>query len=371
VAEKWETWLARWTDVGLIDAQTAARVRTYEATHADSDRLRWPIKLALFFGALTLAAGMLLFVAAHWDDLSPSLRFGLVVFLVTAFHVGGALTEGRFPAMALSLHAIGTVALGAGIFLAGQIFNLAEHWPGGLMLWALGASLAWAVLKAWPQAGLTAIIVPAWLTGEWMVAIERQDSHRADLVIPAGILLLTLTYFTSGSQKHDVRRTLVWIGGIALLPAALALWFVADSTYAGAQTSDSLLTFGWTCAIGIPLALAFVLRRKAAWPHVLAALWVIAAVNLRPIGGELSLYVWWAVGATALAAWGVADARSERVNVATALFAATVFAFYFSEVMDKIGRSASLMGLGVLFLGGGWAIEQTRRRLVSRARGGL
>jgi hypothetical protein len=39
--------------------------------------------------------------------------------------------------------------------------------------------------------------------------------------------------------------------------------------------------------------------------------------------------------------------------------------------MDKIGRSASLMGLGVLFLGGGWAIEQTRRRLVSRARGGL
>jgi hypothetical protein len=104
---------------------------------------------------------------------------------------------------------------------------------------------------------------------------------------------------------------------------------------------------------------------------VLAALWVIVAVNLRPAAGELSLYVWWAVGATTLAAWGVADARSERVNVATALFAATVFAFYFSEVMDKIGRSTSLIGLGVLFLGGGWAIEQTRRRLVSRARGGL
>jgi hypothetical protein len=33
--------------------------------------------------------------------------------------------------------------------------------------------------------------------------------------------------------------------------------------------------------------------------------------------------------------------------------------------MDKMGRSASLIGLGVLFLGGGWALERTRRRLIA------
>jgi hypothetical protein len=38
--------------------------------------------------------------------------------------------------------------------------------------------------------------------------------------------------------------------------------------------------------------------------------------------------------------------------------------------MDKIGRSASLIGLGLLFLAGGFGIEQVRRRLVSQARGG-
>ena len=52
-----------------------------------------------------------------------------------------------------------------------------------------------------------------------------------------------------------------------------------------------------------------------------------------------------------------------------ALFAATVVAFYFSEVMDKLGRSASLIGLGLLFLAGGWALERLRRRLVLQARG--
>ncbi len=37
--------------------------------------------------------------------------------------------------------------------------------------------------------------------------------------------------------------------------------------------------------------------------------------------------------------------------------------------MDKLGRSASLIGLGVLFLAGGWALEQMRRRLVLQAKG--
>jgi uncharacterized membrane protein len=76
------------------------------------------------------------------------------------------------------------------------------------------------------------------------------------------------------------------------------------------------------------------------------------------------LYVWWALGAMALIAWGVRESRRERINMGAALFAATVIAFYFSEVMDKLGRSASLIGLGVLFLGGGWALERVRRRLV-------
>ena len=53
------------------------------------------------------------------------------------FHLGGAYAD-RVPALALTLHACGTAALGGGIFLAGQIFHLQEHWPGGLMLWARG-----------------------------------------------------------------------------------------------------------------------------------------------------------------------------------------------------------------------------------------
>jgi hypothetical protein len=36
-----------------------------------------------------------------------------------------------------------------------------------------------------------------------------------------------------------------------------------------------------------------------------------------------------------------------------------------------LGRSASLVGLGVLFLVGGWALERTRRQLVAHVSGGM
>ena len=59
----------------------------------------------------------------------------------------------------------------------------------------------------------------------------------------------------------------------------------------------------------------------------------------------------------------------ERVNLGTAGFALAVAAFYFSDVMDRLGRSASLIGMGLLFLGGGYLLERTRRRLLARMRG--
>ena len=373
MAEGWARLLTRWTDAGLLDEETGARIRAFEHAHAGSTRWRWPIRLALVFGAVALAAGALLFVSAHWDALSPQIRFALVIALVATFHVGGAIAAERFPAMATTLHAIGTVALGAGIYLAGQIFNLDEHWPGGLMLWTLGAAIAWALLDEWPQTALVATLAPAWLTAEWFVAVQDRWSSGWR-VAACGSFLLALAYFTSVRAQHSSlrRRTFAWLGGIWLVPSTLALAFDPDAYFSGVPTLPAdLRIVGWTVALGLPLIFAIITRRAAAWPNVLAMLWVLVLLGLRPLGDDFSVYAWWALGATALAAWGVLDARSERINMGAAIFAATVLTFYFSHVMDKLGRSVSLIGLGFLFLASGWAIDRVRRRLVLAAQGGL
>jgi hypothetical protein len=367
--------LVEWTRAGVIDVQTADRIRAFEQQRSGSTRMRWPVLIAIAFGSLTVGAGVLLFVSAHWDAMSPQSRFALVILLVSIFHVAGAFVADRFPAMGSALHAIGTVALGAGIFLAGQIFNLDEHWPGGVMLWAAGAAVAAALLKDVPQTALVAVLAPAWLAAEWYVAAGTLRAPNSDSVLTAGLFLLALAYFTSVGHERSGGRTraLLWIGGMALLPLALGLAVATDEEflYPGRpEVAKALMGIGWMLAFGIPIAVAGLLRKQEAWPILIAAAWVaVLVLVIGPLVNDTAIYAWWAVGAIGLVAWGVLDSRPERVNLGAAMFAATVLAFYFSHVMDKLGRSVSLIGLGVLFLMGGWALERVRRQLVHQARG--
>ncbi len=370
--------LARWLGAGIVDAATADRIRAFEAGREKSTGLRWPVLLALAFGAILMGAGVLLFVAAHWEELSPSARFSLLLLMTAVFHAGGALAAEKFPPLSAALHAVGTITLGAGIFLGGQIFNLAEHWPGGIMLWAAGAWVGWALLRDWPQAALAAILTPAWLLGEWIVATQRFSGEQQ--VESQSLLLLALTYLTLRSHEHDgpIERALLWIGGIALIPctffAAEHWWYWSDPI-----VPTRLLVLGWLLGLGVPLALAYWRRGSGAWINLVSALWVVVLGSMASITREAAqtslfqsfwrdfgLYLWLWLGSVGLIWWGMREGRKERINLGVACFGITVMTFYFASVMDKLGRSISLIGLGVLFLVCGWFLERGRRRLLER-----
>jgi len=146
--------LDRWINSGVVDAKTAERIRAFEESERSSEGLRWPVLLALGLGGVLLCAGVLLFVAAHWNELSPAWRFTLVLLLVGLFPILGAFTTERFPALGAMFYAIATICVGTGIFLTAQIFNLQEHWPSGILLWAVGALAGWLLLRQWPQSVL-------------------------------------------------------------------------------------------------------------------------------------------------------------------------------------------------------------------------
>jgi len=363
VPEQWERYLQRWCDAGLIDLPDAERIRAYEAGLIGLPKWRWPVLAAISLGGLLVGAGVLLFVAAHWDKLSETARFISVLALVSVFHAAGALVGARFAILAMVLHTVGTVCLGAGIFLAFEIFHLQEHWPTGVLLWAIGAWAAWGALGDWPQAALGSMLVPAWLSSAWIKMTGGEAG--CDKIMAAGLLLLSITYFTALTPvKGNVeRKTLVWIGGLALLPAAIAVIFADNHVPPGCQ-------WGWLPALGLPLGLAWWLRRGAVWINLLAALWVLLlAASSRgffsPEGSGLAVYVVCLLGAVGLIAWGVHETLIELFYVGLSCFTLTVLCFYFSTVMDKLDRAASLAGLGILFLLGGWLLEKTRRRLVA------
>jgi MFS family permease len=195
-------------------------------------------------------------------------------------------------------------------------------------------------------------------------------------------LLLVITYLTAilPEKTTRVRKVLLWIGGIMLIPLVV---FVIESGRYGHWSQSSLpwnmQLFGWAAML-LPLLLAWWLRGKHVWFNVIAVFWV-AALSLTSLrsrmdimshnsANDLALYAVCALGAVGLIVWGMKESRKERVNLGIAGCALTILFFYFSTVMDKLGRSASLIGLGLLFLLGGWLLEKTRRRLLTKMSGG-
>jgi uncharacterized membrane protein len=298
--------------------------------------------------------------------------------MVAAFHIGGVIFDKRSQYLSMALHMIGTIALGAGIFLAGQIFHLEEHWPGGIMLWTLGAAIAWWLLRDWAQGLLVAILLPFWLIGEWQVRVS-DVYHRPEYLEPLFVLALSLVYLGAvrHAEKDPLRRGLMWLGGLAFFPAVITTsyesWERIWWGYHPQPLPFSVRIVGWIAALGLPLLLGSLIRPDQITRYIGAVAWsgMLVFVNMSadPEKNPL-LYFWCLIGSIAMIWWGVDDRRKERINLGMAGFAITLLGFYFSSVLDKFGRSTALIAMGLIFLVGGYYMERLRRRLIAQVVGG-
>lgn len=373
--------LQRWTDAALIDGQTAERIRRFEGESEQPSGLRWQVMLALVFGAILLAAGIALFVAAHWDQLSPLWRFVVVMSTLVVIHLLAMLGRERFPWLALVLHGVGTLAAGAAIALVGQIFNIQEHWPGGILLWALCALAGWWLLQDEVQETIALLLLPAWIVCEW---IARTDGYRgSELMSIRMIAVIAAVYLTAflTSERKLVSGILFATGAIVLTVTAVGLLdFMYWHDWSAPPPPVALTIFGWGVIVAA-LLLAWRLKPAA----LVLAVVVLLVVMVLPHcfsttehwytgsswhRNDPTFVAYLIVAATAcfFSWWGVREKSKALINYGVVAFALTVLWFYFSNIMDKLDRSLSLILLGVLFLGGGWALEKLRRRMVGQVK---
>jgi uncharacterized membrane protein len=375
-----ERYITRWHTAGLLDDQTAAAIRTYEQSQEKPSSRQWQVLVALILGGILLGAGVLLFVAAHWENVSPLVRLIMVLSMLVFFHGLGLLVHDRFPGFATAMHAIGTISAGAAIALVGQIFNMQEHWPSAVLLWAICAAAGWLLLRDQFQQTLTLLLLPAWIVCEWTERTRLYDGTNLYLArILAVIGAVYLAAFLR-SRKRVVFGILFSVGAI-VLPISVGL-LIEGWNGIGYQQQWGFVPPSYRVAVIVITLIAIALatlRDKQSAPPVLviAALawavpWTQTTLSNTFSGrtythSEPNIFTYAMVAAAAvfLVAWGVHISVKALVNYGMVAFALTVMWFYFSSVMDKLGRSLGLIMLGVLFLAGGWLLERTRRRLVS------
>ncbi len=379
-----EEYLTRWEAAGLLDATTVASIRGYESAHAKPRGHQWQVLLALILGGILLGAGVLLFVAAHWDMVSPGMRLTMVLAMLVFFHGCGWLARDKFAGLATAMHAVGTVSAGAAIALVGQIFNMQEHWPAAILLWALCAAAGWILLRDQFQETLTLLLVPAWVVSEW--TYRTSPYSHSEIFIFRMLAVIGAVYVSAYlfSRKRIVFGVL-FAGGAVMLPISI-----------GVLTSE-----GWRPEYGaiasVPFAYKFVamtvmllailfgawMDRRSLVPSLITTFlafvlpWTQRVTPIYGIGrnlvhSETGLVAYPLVAAAAVTFvwWGVRMPAKALVNFGMVAFAMTVAWFYFSNVMDKLGRSLGLVVLGILFLAGGWVLEKTRRKLVRGMDGG-
>jgi uncharacterized membrane protein len=430
-----ESHLTRWQSAGLLDAEIARRIRAYESEQKKPAGLRWQVIVVLILGAILLACGVALFVSAHWDQIGPGTRLAVVLAMVSVFHLGGGWARARFHGLSTALHAVGTLSTGAAIFLVGQIFNIQEHWPAAVLMWAVAALAGWILLHDEAQQTLTLLLFPAWILSEFSYYAE---GHIGENVYVGRFLIvwavLYLTFFI-GSKCKAVPSISFIVGAVA---ASVGTGILLEGWHSWGDTTFlalGLRTWGWVDIAAIPLFFALFKFRKSVIPVVVAICFSVALPFCQRIwteswngyGGShytsvrnepslvahalvaaFSIFViWWgfrqlfqslaglgviwfalnaiwfsnshifgdfsriliaqileASVAIFVIWWGVRLASKWLVNIGIAGFAVVVIWFYFADIFDKLDRSLALIGLGILFLAGGWALEKTRRKLV-------
>jgi uncharacterized membrane protein len=231
-------WLAQqmpnWIQDGLITSEQAAELQK-----------RHPAKESLFSGrmlintaaAIMVGLGVIALFAFNWEAMPKALKLTLIFAIFAGAHIIGVRNTTKNPIVSETAHALGTMFMGAAIFLVSQIYHLSDHYPNAFILWSIGAlALAWAK-PSLTQAFMALILISMWHLFELMDFNFANPS--AFPIVLLGITPLVFKFqsawlarYTSIALMGSVSLTVLWLdndfSGFTLLYMTAILIFSGD-----------------------------------------------------------------------------------------------------------------------------------------------
>jgi len=393
-----------WREEGLIDEPLAqallARQGARPARFLAALRLGLLITAVAVIGALTLGAGVLLFIAANWEageDFPSFLKAGLLFAGIGLAYYTGYLLQFRFavqPRVGAAIILLGAVLFQAAIFLLEQIYNMPVDSPIGLLLGAAGILPLAYLTGSRFVLFLGLVDLTAWVG--WQVGSQHPDAPES-IAIPLVLLLLGIILYSGGYlQAHwppvaGFTGVYIGVGLLLALGATFPLTFgdfweefrCESHTYLdGASRCVERDFSAYEPAVGllIALVLAAVVTLAAALPRglrlsaamaesalLLAFLAMVAVAAIWPwLPLAVPFNLLFFAAALGCIGRGYMQADNKFIYLGLAAIAIGLMSRYAEVSWDLLPRSGFFVLGGLLLLAAAAGLEAVRRRLLAR-----
>ena len=357
--------LQAWLAAGLIDADTAGRIRAWEAEHSRPLAL-WAV---IGIGALAIGLGVISVVAANWEDVPGMVR--LAIHLAVLLALGGFLawrgdTLARQQPWGLEAILFVFAMLGMTFFgHIGQVYQTSSPQWQPLAAWlALFAPLLLLRGQSWLTAALL-FVVTAYTAWDYASGLEPRllDDRDPDALVTAGIALVTaapvLLAPLGAWMRGRSTRPAFWkrleqlalayaVGGASLIAIAAGLdrfeggiLGIAAQSERGSIALVAAAAIAWSRRDRSGEATGLVMAGAGASCFVA---WLVSGSQLG--GGILFMALWAGIAAAALhAGWrGV-------FQLAVAAVAVRLIVLSFELASDLLTSGFGLIFAGLMILG--------------------
>ncbi|WP_435097724.1 DUF2157 domain-containing protein [Halorubrum sp. N11] len=374
--------LDRWTDEGLIDDATAARIAESDP---DAEGLlgesRIVVALALMGGVL-VAAGVTALLIERWGSIPVAARAAVLVVVPLFAAAGGASLERTSPRTAHGLWLLAALFTGVTLFQLAELAtpvdrDVVEPWLVGA--WTVASIAVAARIDSRPIGGLasvlgaaTAVTATASENPVLLVGFYGSVAYTAGLLAGGGIGGRLPGGGTAASSIPRFARTLRWTGGAFAVVAVVPL--VATGARWGDPTGPGIALLAVATAVAAAVAFrrvggdrpaGYAVVPAVVGPLSLAAAW--AALGLmESLAGALAALGCLLVSVLALVVGAVGLREASLANAATLGFVLGVAAFLVGPVADAISGSIALVVAGLILLAAGLGAERGRRAVLAR-----
>ena len=390
---------------GVLTADAAVALRAHYGAPAQRTGVSLLVAISAVLGALLIGSGVVLLLAANWDQFPRPLRTALAFLPLLASQALGAfvlLRKNESTGWREGVALLNSLAVAGSIALVAQIY----HIPGGmgsfLLTWMaltlpaiyllqsaaaallyLALAMSWtldATGQRWPSGWLLTgavlpVLVPmfrrgglrAWwlamatmIVGGVLLGATASEAHLDDIWIPAFAGYLTLLYVAGVSLRPDELHPFRWVGfaAIGLLSLIFTytwLWTVhsVEGGLLRAQVASAVCAVVF--AAGAIAAVLGFLRRvpvnaaAAAFPFVALSGYALALSAESWMAALLfNLYVF-ALSVLALRS-GLARGRFAETNAGMLLLTALIVMRFFDTDVGFLVRGLAFIAAGVGFL---------------------